>query len=347
MDFDEEQPSLFKLPPRFVEAAPERAEQRALREQLSACVRLGTMSWSFAGWRGSVYAPDAEPKLLADAGLVAYAKHPLLGAVEIDRTFYEPLSSRYFRALNEQVPSEFRFLVKAHEDCSLVRFPRHARYGKRQGELNPRFLDASYATDAVVAPSCEGHGAKLGAIVFQFPPQELGDAQAFAEALGDFLARLPRGVPYAVELRNPELFTPEYASALEGAGAVHAHNVWGNMPSVLAQARSLPPATRRPLIVRWLMRRGDDYEGARSRFLPFSRLVEPDLINRREIATLVAKAVAHEVPAFVLINNKAEGSAPASIVELAAQIATFSAKRSVTEPIGGHGRSWASPIHVH
>lgn len=323
MAFDEEQPTLFKLPPRVVEAAAERAEQRALREQLSARVRLGTMSWSFAGWRGTVYATDAEAKLLAEAGLGAYSKHPLLGAVEVDRTFYEPLPARYFQGLSEQVPAEFRFLVKAHEDCSLVRFPRHARYGKRQGELNPRFLDPSYATEAVVGPSCEGLGGKLAAIVFQFPPQELGDPRAFADALGDFLARLPRGVTYAVELRNPELFTPEYASALQSAGAVHAHNVWGNMPSVLTQARSLPPVARRPLIVRWLMRRGDDHEGARSRFLPFSRLVEPDLVNRREIATLVAKAVAHEVPALVLVNNKAEGSAPASVVELAAQIAAF------------------------
>jgi hypothetical protein len=74
------------------------------------------------------------------------------------------------------------------------------------------------------------------------------------------------------------------------------------------------------LIVRWLMRRGDDYEGARSRFLPFSRLAEPDLPNRRDIATLIAKALAHDVPAFVVVNNKAEGSAPASIIELARAI---------------------------
>jgi hypothetical protein len=69
------------------------------------------------------------------------------------------------------------------------------------------------------------------------------------------------------------------------------------------------------------MRRGDDYEGARSRFAPFSRLVEPDSSNRRDIATLIAKALAHDVPAFVVVNNKAEGSAPASIVELAKSIA--------------------------
>jgi uncharacterized protein YecE (DUF72 family) len=315
-----EQPSLFKLPPRVVEAAAEHAQHRALREQLAAGLRLGTMSWSFPGWRGLVYGDSADPKLLADAGLTAYSKHPLLGTVEIDRSFYEPLPARYFEGVSEQVPADFRFLVKAHEDCSLLRFPRHARYGKKQGDGNARFMDPSYATDAVVGPSVEGLGAKLGAILFQFPPQDVGTPGAFAERLAGFLQRLPRGVTYAVEVRNAELLTPAYARALEDAGAVHAHNVWGNMPSVRKQARLIPPAARRPLIVRWLMRRGDDYEGARSRFLPFTRLVEPDLPNRRDIATLIAKALAHEVPALVVVNNKAEGSAPASIVELAGEI---------------------------
>lgn len=281
---------------------------------------MGTMSWSFPGWRGLVYGDSADPKLLADAGLTAYSKHPLLGTVEIDRSFYEPLPAQYFEGLSEQVPADFRFLVKAHEDCSLLRFPRHARYGKKQGDGNARFMDPSYATDAVVGPSVEGLGPKLGAILFQFPPQDVGTPGAFAERLADFLQRLPRGVTYAVEIRNAELLTPAYARALEDAGAVHAHNVWGNMPSVRKQARLIPPVARRPLIVRWLMRRGDDYEGARSRFLPFTRLVEPDLPNRRDIATLIAKALAHEVPALVVVNNKAEGSAPASIVELAGEI---------------------------
>ena len=317
------QPSLFELPPRVIESAAEQAEHRALRTQLPADLRLGTMSWSFPGWRGMVYGEGADPKLLADAGLTAYSKHPLLGTVEIDRSFYEPLPTRYFESVSEQVPASFRFLVKAHEECSMPRFPKHARYGKKQGERSARFLDAAYATDAVVGPTREGLGDKLGAILFQFPPQDASDPRRFAEELGGFLERLPRGVIYAVEMRNPELLTDAYARALVVAGAVHAHNVWGNMPSVLRQARLIPPQARRPLIVRWLMRRGDDYEGARSRFLPFSKLVEPDSTNRRDIATLVAKALEHDVPAFVVVNNKAEGCAPASISELAKAIVGF------------------------
>ena len=323
MPGDETQPTLFELPPRRLEAAPVPPAERALSAALSADLRLGTMSWSFPGWRGLVYAHDAEPKQLADAGLTAYSQHPLLRAAEVDRSFYDPLPERYFREIAEQVPEDFRFLVKAHEECTLARFPRHARYGKRQGEPNPRFLDPVHAERAVVAQCVPGLGAKLGAILFQFPPQDTGGAPThFADRLQQFLEQLPRGVPYAVEIRNPELLTPAYARALIASGALHAHNAWGAMPSVLAQARLIPPPARKPLIVRWLMRRGDDYEAARSRFLPFNRLVEPDLATRAEIATLVSKALAHDVPAFVLINNKAEGCAPASITELARAIAT-------------------------
>jgi len=316
-----DQPTLFELPPRVLEPAPVDPAQRALSAALSPQLRMGTMSWSFAGWRGVVYARDAEPKLLAEAGLTAYHQHPLLRSVEVDRSFYDPLPERYFSELAAQVPEDFRFLVKAHEECTLARFPKHARYGKRQAEQNPRFLDAAYAAGAVVAPCVLGLGQKLAALLFQFPPQDVGDPASFSDRLQAFLEQLPRGVPYAVELRNAELLTPAYARALAAAGAVHAHNAWGAMPSLLAQARLIPPAARKPLIVRWLMRRGDEYEAARSRFLPFNRLAEPDLPTRVEIVTLVSKALAHDVPALVLVNNKAEGCAPASIIELARAIA--------------------------
>lgn len=322
MPFAEDQPSLFELPPRRVEAAPENAEQRALAASLPPSLYLGTMSWSFAGWRGIVYGKGADPKHLADAGLGAYAQHPLLGAVEVDRSFYEPLPARYFESLARQVPPGFRFVVKAHEECTLPRFPQHARYGKKQGDANARFLDAAYAADAVVA-SAAALGEKLGGILFQFPPQDATAPLVFAERLSRFLGALPKGLPYVVELRNPELLTPAYARALASGGALHAHNVWGTMPSVLQQARLIPPAARKPLVVRWLMRRGDDYEGARSRFLPFTKLAEPDLPNRHDIATLVAKALAHQVPAFVLVNNKAEGCAPESLAELARVVRSF------------------------
>jgi uncharacterized protein YecE (DUF72 family) len=301
--------------------AQPRAELFELAERIPAGVHLGTMSWSYPGWRGVVYAPDAAVKHLAKSGLRAYAQHPLLTAVEIDRTYYEPVPVGALSAYAEQVGAAFRFVVKAHEVCVLHRFPKHARYGAKCGEQNAAYLDPEYASANVVVPAREALGDKLGAILFQFPPQDVGGSLPFARQLGAFLQRLPPDVTYAVELRNRELLGEAYAAALADSGAVHCHNVWGNMPGVLAQARQLPAPTRRPLLVRWLMRRGETYESAGARYVPFDRLVDEDATNRHEIARLVARAAEHGVPAFVMLDNKAEGSAPETAVRLARAIA--------------------------
>jgi len=314
------QGTLFELPHEQVEAAPARSEQVELAARLPAGIRLGTMSWTFPGWRGIVYAANARAERLAAEGLAAYAQHPLLRAVEIDRSYYDPLSSESFRGLAEQVPEGFRFLVKAHQACTIQRFPQHARYGKKRGGENPLFLDAAYASEAVIGPTLEGLGVKLSGLLFQFSPEDFGAPQRFAERLQSFLAGLPKGVTYAVELRNPSLFTPAYAAALAAGGAVHCHNAWGELPSVLAQAKALPPVARRPLVVRWLFPPGDSYAAASERLAPFDRIVAEDVTRRAAIARLVANALRHDVPALVLVNNDAEGCAPESIERLARAI---------------------------
>ncbi|HVZ71372.1 MAG TPA: DUF72 domain-containing protein [Polyangia bacterium] len=315
------QPALFALPPPTVEPAPFAPELEAMAAHLPAALRLGTMSWSYPGWRGIVYAAEAASKTLAPHGLTAYARHPLFRTVEIDRTYYEPLPADDMAAYAAQVPDDFRFVVKAQDACVFSRFPTHARYGARAGEANGLFLDPGYAADAVIAPIIEGLGAKLGVILFQFPPQDVGDGGSFAARLGAFLARLPKGPTYAVELRNRALVSPAYGDALAGAGAVHVHSVWSSMPALADQARRLPPETRRPLFVRWLFPRGDTHEEAGARYEPFSRLVDEDVDSRAAVAALAVRALAHDVPAFVTVDNKAEGCSPESIVRLAREIA--------------------------
>ncbi len=217
-------------PPEPPAPAPLTEAMRALAARLPAEVRLGTSSWSFPGWTGLVYAREASETLLAREGLPAYARHPLLRTVGVDRTFYGPVPAETFRAWAAAVPDDFRFLVKAHEALTLARFPLHERYGARRGEENPTFLDPAHARDAVIAPFVEGLGVKAGPLVFQFPPQDvqaLGGASAFADRLHAFLAALPAGPLYAVELRNRELYTPDLADVLEDVGAIPVLSVWG------------------------------------------------------------------------------------------------------------------------
>jgi uncharacterized protein YecE (DUF72 family) len=281
---------------------------------------MGAMTWSYPGWTGVVYANKHSERELATRGLTAYAQQPLLRAAEIDRTYYEPLSAASFARYAEQVPADFRFLVKAHEDCTVSRYPMHARYGKKRGQDNPRYLDASYAAESVVAPLV-GLGDKLAALLFQFSPQTDAEPERFAAELHRFLRALPSGVLYAVELRNRQLLSPTYGAALADVGAVHCHNAWSFMPSVLAQAKLLPKQTRRPLLLRWLLRRNDRFAQASERYAPFSRIVSEDPETRAEVASLVSKALQHDVPACVLLDNKAEGCAPESVTLLARALA--------------------------
>jgi uncharacterized protein YecE (DUF72 family) len=314
-----QQPSLFELPAQELPPQSPSAEHLALAAALPDQLVMGAMTWSYPGWAGVVYARPHNEKQLAAYGLTAYARHPLLRAVEIDRSYYEPLSAEAFDHYASQVPDAFRFVVKAHEDCTVQRYPQHARYGQKRGLINPRFLDAEYATRAVVEPLGR-LGARLFAVLFQFSPLDMRESRGpreFADRLQRFFTRLPAGFTYAVELRNDELLTRDYAAALDDTGAIHCHNAWTFMPSVLEQAKRLPASTRRPLLIRWLLKQNDRYEQASARYAPFSRIVDEDPHTRMDVARLAAKALAHGVPACVLVDNKAEGCAPESIARLA------------------------------
>ena len=310
-------------PPEPPAPAPVPDEMRELGQRLPADLRMGTSSWSFPGWTGLVYAREAGTEVLAREGLPAYARHPLLRTVGVDRTFYGPVPVETFRAWAQAVPDDFRFLVKAHEALTLARFPFHERYGARRGEENPTFLDPAYARDAVVAPMVEGLGAKAGPLIFQFPPQDvqaLGGPSRFADRLHAFLAALPAGPIYAVELRNRELYTSDVADVLEDVGAIPVLAAWGNLPPLPQQAWRLRAQAASALVVRWMLPPDLGYDEARELYFPFDRLVNENPTVRADIADLAVEAISQGRPAYVSINNKAEGSAPVSVERLAVAV---------------------------
>jgi uncharacterized protein YecE (DUF72 family) len=295
-----------------------------LGRRLPADVFLGTSSWSFPGWTGLVWDRPAASGTLARRGLAAYAAHPLLRAVGVDRTFYAPLDRDAFADLAAQVPPAFRFVVKALETATVAVFPRHPRYGAQAGLANPRFLDARDVRETLLEPAVAGLGGALGPVVFQLPPQPpaaLGGPARFAMRLRAFVSALPAGPAYAVELRNRELLSADVARALADTGAVPCLTVHPTMPPVDEQARVLDVAGTGPIVVRWMLGAGQEYEAAKARYAPFDRVVDPDPATRGAVAALCRRALAAGRRAFVVVNNKAEGSAPASIALLARALA--------------------------
>lgn len=62
------------------------------------------------------------------------------------------------------------------------------------------------------------------------------------------------------------------------------------------------------------------YQAAREEYAPFNQIVDADLKSRNAIAELCLDATGRYHRAYVIVNNKAEGSAPLSIFHLAEQI---------------------------
>src|SRR5690606_6533879 len=138
-----------------------------------------------------------------------------------------------------------------------------------------------------------------------------------------FLSALPRHVPYAVEIRDSSQLTPEYAQALADGGATHCYTVHPRMPSVLEQWEQLGDDVRKagPVAVRWMLRTDQQYESAREEYAPFDQLVAPDITRRAEVAQVLQALLADRKQTLVIANNKAEGSAPRTLVELARLVA--------------------------
>ena len=314
-------PDLFGGPPpdaQVVRPAVPAPELLQVAKRLPKNLHLGTSSLSFPGWAGIVYAQQYRVAVLARHGLRAYAQHPLLNALNVDSTFYRPPSVELLTQQAAEVPENFRFVVKAY--TGLTTAPDTPR--AQQRGIDPVFLDPQFAEQMVVVPLVKSLGSKLGAVLFQFSPlghRYTRNPETFVARLGEFLSALPRGPVYAVELRDPEILGAQYEDALTASGAVHCSTVHSRMPPVDSQV--LGGGTG-PLIIRWMLQPGDDYESAGARFAPFNRIAEPDKLSRSRITGLVKRGLSAGRDVYVLAANNAEGSAPLTLQELAMAVAT-------------------------
>lgn len=311
-------------------AAPDPGLQQ-LAAALPHRLRMGTSSWNFPGWKGLVWDEEYDASALSRRGLTAYAQQPLLRTVGIDRSFYRPLTAAQFADYAAQVPAGFRFVVKAP---SLVADALLRDNVGRGMQPNMHFLNPAMAADKFVQPALEGLGAKLGALVFQLSP--LPPSMLQAAHLEEVLARLrsllqalpalqpwaPEGI-VAVEVRNAELLTPALAQVLREGGATYCLGLHPRLPPISEQLPLLRALWPGPLVCRWNLHRlhgARGYEEARALYRPFNALVDPDPDLRSTLARVIVGTTGAGYPAYVTVNNKAEGSAPLSIQALAQEV---------------------------
>jgi uncharacterized protein YecE (DUF72 family) len=296
------------------------AGTRVLAARLPPDLRFGTSSWSFPGWAGIVYGRAASTQTLARDGLREYASHPLLRTVGIDRSYYAPIPEADLRRYASQLPPGYLCCLKAPATVTSAVIPESAR--TIRPVANPHFLSAAHLVDELLEPCARAFAEHTGVIIIELPPvpRELRlEPAAFTERLDAFLGALPRELRYAVELRDRRLLTRAYGDVLARHGVAHTYNYWSAMPSLAAQAQVVAPDTAPFVVARLLLRPGTRYEDQRDAFRPFNRLVAPDPEMRADVGRLIDRALRARQPAFVLVNNKAEGSSPLTIRALVEQ----------------------------
>ena len=329
-------PRPARRPRAGVEATGVDDATRTLAAALPHGLRLGTSSWHFPGWAGLVWGGDYAESRLSKEGLAAYARHPLLCTVSLDRAFYRPLTASQYAHYAAQVPAHFRFVVKAP---ALVCDAQVRAEDGRGRAPNPAFLSTELAISQFVQPALEGLGDKVGALVFQISPlprHMLARLPELIDRIGALLSALPRLQPaapggvIALEVRDAAFLAPEHAPhlartlraarAASGNRVTYCLGLHAKMPPIEDQLPLLRALWPGPLVCRWNLHRRHGafgYEAAKAQYEPFDQLIDPDDETRTHLARVIAGTCGAGELAYVTINNKAEGSAPLSVAALA------------------------------
>ncbi len=148
---------------------------------------VGTSGYNYPEWKGSFYPSD-----LAAAKMLPYyaARFP---TVEINYTFYRMPNEKLVGGWASQTPEPYRLTLKAPRRIT------HDSRLKNTGDLVQGFCR--------VAASL---GPKLGALLFQLPPNMKKDLAVFDA----FLAELPPRVCGAFEFRHASWFDDEVFARL-------------------------------------------------------------------------------------------------------------------------------------
>jgi len=240
---------------------------------------LGTQGFSFDDWVGPFY-PPGTPK---SAYLEAYSRH--FSTVEIDSTFYGTPRVSTVEGWLERTPPNFRFAAK---------FPRTITHDKM-------LLDAGRETGTFLRVM-DVLGEKLGVLTLQFSYEF---EPKYFDRLDAYLADLPSGHRYAVEVRHRGWMTPEFAMMLR------EHNTAMVLQDLYYMPR-MDWITADFTVVRWLGKRKD--------VEVFDR-VQIDRTERlQEWTERIWLFINQGIDIYGYFNNHFAGHSPASVRQFAAMM---------------------------
>jgi uncharacterized protein YecE (DUF72 family) len=289
-------------------------------------VFVGTSSWKYTGWCGSLYDCDryeyrgrfAQSRFNRNC-LAEYAE--VFKTVCVDAAYYTFPTEKYLEGLAEQVPGDFRFGFKVTDAITIKNFPNLDRFGEFAGKPNENFLNADLFASSFLRP-CESIRNNIGLLIFEFSrfwPADYKHGRDFIGDLDKFLGRLPRDWPYGVELRNRVWLRQEYFDCLARHNVTHIFNSWEAMPPVSEQMALAGSRTNPDLVAaRFLLKPGRQYEEAVKAFEPYDSLKEVNAEARAAAKQLIAegKSTGAKRRTYLFVNNRLEGHALTTIASM-------------------------------
>jgi uncharacterized protein YecE (DUF72 family) len=304
------------------EDRPPQADRLApmLRGLAEEGIYFGTSSWKYEGWLGTIYSPDryrtrgrfSKKKFEAEC-LAEYAR--TFPVVCGDFAFYQFPSAEYWATLFGKTPGSFLVALKVPEEITVAVWPGHARYGARAGETNGAFLDAGLFRSLFARP-LEPYKGRVATLIFEFgtfAKSTFPKPEDFFSRLDQFLAVLPRGFSYAVEVRNPEYLRPDYFALLANHGVAHVLTAWTRMPELGAQMELPGVYTADFTVIRALLTRGRTFAQGVESFEPYQLVREPNEPAREAMRLIADRSRREGRRAYLFVNNRLEGNAPTTI----------------------------------
>jgi uncharacterized protein YecE (DUF72 family) len=255
-----------------------------------APIRLGTSAFTAAGWEGAFYPEDMKP---ADY-LSYYATQ--FDTVEIDSTYYRTPAASTVRGWGAKTPPGFLFAAKV---------PQTITHENVLVDCDKEFQEFVERMQLL--------GEKLGILLLQFPyfnKMAFASADAFLARLAPFLKRLPKGVRFALEVRNKAWLGPKLYDLLRSHHVALAliDHPWMPRPSQLFTGGA-DPVTSDFTYVRWL----GDRKGIEERTKTWDQTIVDRRSELTEWANVCWKISGRGVPVFAYANNHYAGHAPATI----------------------------------
>jgi len=285
-----------------------------------ADLKIGTCSWKYDSWRGLVYEDvDKEDRNY----LEEYARR--FDTVEVDQWFWSLFDSskpklpdpRVVEEYARSVPKGFQFTVKVPNSVTLT---HHYRKSKDQPLVpNPHFLSPDLFSRflEILEPIKD----RLGVLMFQFEylnRQKMSSQVEFQRRFAEFLRDIPRDVPLAVELRNPNYLNRRHFEFLERHDVLHVFMQGYYMPDVVQTYEQCRPYRGDTAVVRLMgpdRKKIEEKSGGKWMQIFDSRDAELE-----RIVAMIQELAETGVRLFVNVNNHYEGSAPLTIQKLKAML---------------------------